>query len=140
MNALEFLRVARALNGSAQEAEWRTSIGRSYYALFLHLRLRLEPIKPFPKDDEDHQRVVHYLTNANDRNLQSVGQTVKDLRTSRNEADYDMDAAVAQTQSQLTLTIAAKAIEKLGAVTPAALKALIGAIPTYRSRRQSGNP
>ena len=37
MDALEFLKVAKELiNGS--EANWRMSIGRSYYAVFNHLK------------------------------------------------------------------------------------------------------
>lgn len=42
-----FLQVARDLNANAtNEAEWRTAVGRAYYALFIMARDRL-----FPKPD-----------------------------------------------------------------------------------------
>src|SRR3990167_3057326 len=138
MDPLEFLRVARNLSGSTQEPEWRTTIGRSYYAVFNHVRLQLEPIKPFPPmDPENHQRAVHYLTKANNPQLQSVGQTLKDLRTSRNNADYDMNAIIGQTDGQLALRWADRALEKLRALNAGAFKAAIAAIPTYHSKREA---
>jgi len=139
MDPLDFLRVARNLSGLGQEAEWRTSVGRSYYALFNNLRLKLEPIKPFPGDEEDHQRVVYYLMKANNRDLQSVGQWLKDLRNSRNDADYRMNVVVGQDQSRLAITRADKAIAKFTGVNAATLRVVIGAIATYRSRRESEN-
>jgi hypothetical protein len=135
MDPLEFLTVARSLSESQNESERRTSIGRCYYAIFNHFRLKLEQITRLPGTDEDHQAVVQYLTKARDRNLYSVGQSLKDLRTSRNNADYVMTAAVDANHSRLALEKADKALEKFTGVSEARLKAEIGAQPTYRSRR-----
>ena len=52
MDPLDFLNVADSLRNSGQESERRTSVGRSYFALFNHLRLKLEPIKQMPTTDE----------------------------------------------------------------------------------------
>ena len=134
MDPVEFLAVARRLSGSVDEAALRTSVGRSYYAVFNHLRLRLEPIKPFPGDVDDHKRAVYYLVGANNRDLQSIGQTLKDLRTSRNEADYRMNTVINQGQGRLALAKAEKAIEKSGRVSEATLTAAITALQTYPSR------
>ena len=124
--------MAKDLSGSGQEAEWRTSIGRSYFAVFNHLRNRLKPLKPLPTTDDIHGLVVKYLTSANNRELHSVGQVLKDLRTSRNEADYDLAAAIAQDQSRLAASKAERAIEKFEAVPNATFAAAIRAQPTYR--------
>lgn len=134
MDPLEFLTVARSLSGSDQESERRTSVGRSYYAVFNHLRLKLEPIKPLPATHEAHQAVVQYLLNANNVELRSVGQSLNDLRTSRNVADYDMGAAVEKDQSRLELARADKAVAKFTGVNEVILRAAILAQPTYRSR------
>ena len=139
MEPLEFLSVARNLSQSDREPEWRTSVGRSYYAVFNHLRLKLEPMKQLPRTDEDHQAVVQYLTAANNADLQSVGQSLKDLRTSRNLADYDMQTAVGQDESRVALARADRAIEKFGKVNETALRAAMSALATYRSKRESPN-
>jgi len=139
MDPLDFLDVARSLTGSDEESGWRTSVGRSYYAVFLHLCLNLAPIKRLPGTGEDHDAVVQYLITANNRDLYSVGQSLNDLRTSRRQADYDMAVAVAQEQSQLALLKASKAVEKFGTVNEGALKAAISALPTYRSKRDAEN-
>ena len=132
MDPLEFLGVARTLSGTDQESNHRTSLGRSYFAVFNHLRLRLDPLKPLPKTPEDHSLVVRYLTNAPNPELNSVGQTLSDLRKGRNEADYDMDVVVGQDQSRLALAKADKAIEKSQRVTEDSLKAAMRALPNYR--------
>lgn len=135
MDPLDFLRPARNLSESGQEAEWRTSIGRSYYAVFNHVCVKVEPMQPFPSmDPENHRRAIHYLTKANNQQLQTVGQTLKDLRKARNSADYDMDATVSQADGQLALVKANRALQKLEAVNTAAFQAAIGGIPTYRRR------
>ena len=132
MDPLDFLRPARDLSGSAQEAERRTSIGRSYFAVFNHIRIRLEPLKSLPDGSDIHSIVVRYLTFANDKQLQSVGQTLKDLRISRNEADYNMKAMIIQEQSRLALSKAEKALEKSRDITEATFTAAIRAQTTYR--------
>ncbi len=136
MDPLAFLDVARSLSGSAHESDTRTSVGRSYFAVFNHLRERLSPLKPFPGDPEDHQRVLHYLMGANSPALRSVGQTLNDLRASRKHADYDMNMVIDQQQSKLAVTRADSAVAKSQGVDAGHLKALIQAIPTYRSRRE----
>lgn len=132
MDPLDFLRPARDLSGSAQEAERRTSIGRSYFAVFNHVRIRLEPLKRLPETSDVHNVVVRYLTSANNNELQSVGQTLKDLRTSRNEADYNMEATIIEDQSRLALSKAEKAIKKSQDIPEATFTAAIRAQATHR--------
>ena len=132
MDPLNFLGVARTLSETDHESNHRTSVGRSYFAVFNHFRLRLDSLKPLPKTQEDHILVVRYLTKAPNSELQSVGQTLSDLRKSRNEADYDMDVVVGQDQSRLALAKADRAIEKFQRVTEDTLKAAMKALPIFR--------
>ncbi|HWW84908.1 MAG TPA: hypothetical protein VNZ26_14960 [Vicinamibacterales bacterium] len=137
MDPLDFLTIARTFSASAIEAERRMSIGRSYYALFNHLRGHLELYKPFAKDDEDHQRAVHYLTGANNTDLKAVGQWLRDLRTQRNTADYDMSTAVDDNACQLALQRADRALAKFSGVPAGLFEALVKAQVTYRSTRRA---
>ena len=132
MDPLNFLGVARTLSETDQESNHRTSVGRSYFAVFNHFRLRLDSLKPLPKTQEDHSLVVRYLTQAPNSELKSVGQTLSDLRKSRNEADYDMDVVVGQDQSRLALAKADRAIDKSQRVTEDTLKAAMKALPIFR--------
>jgi hypothetical protein len=137
MDPLDFLEVARALSRSAKESERRTSIGRSYYAIFNHLCLRLYPIAKMPGTAEDHQAVVHYLMSANHVDLHSVGQSLKDLRDSRTVADYKMLETVGESQSEFALKKSDKAIQKFRAVNDGAFRAAIAAVPSFRPKRDS---
>jgi hypothetical protein len=76
MDPLEFLEVARGFSSSTLERERRTAIGRSYYAIFNHLRQRLESLKPLPASVDVHALVMKYLSNAPNNDLKSVGQTL----------------------------------------------------------------
>src|SRR5688572_16911912 len=119
MNGIDFLPVAAKLSSdpASNEAEWRTSAGRSYYALFNHVLETLESIRPlFAQDPSDHTRAVKYLKSMSVRDLKSVGQDLSDLRIVRNQADYEMGSVVSHPQCQLALTKAANAVKKLDGV------------------------
>ena len=100
MNPLDFLIVARRLSSSAKESDARTSIGRTYYALFNHLKIKIEPIKEVPVSSEAHQALVRYLLKSNNKTLSSVGQCLNDLRKNRNDADYKMALVLDKTKSE----------------------------------------
>jgi hypothetical protein len=132
MDPLEFLEVATRYSQSKRECETRTSVGRSYYAVFNHLRLRLGEIKPLPTTADAHAYVVRYLSGAPNPDLRSIAQTLKDLRESRNKADYDLSTSVGDDLSRAALLRANRAIQKSQGVSPATLKAAIGAMATIR--------
>ena len=135
MDPLDFLNVAANLCETGEEAERRTSVGRSYFALFNHLRIKLDAITQIPATAEAHQAVVHYLTQANNRDLSSVGQSLRDLRSSRNVADYQLKDSVAQADSRVALVRARNAVDKLRTVGDNALRNAVQAVPAFRSRR-----
>ena len=135
MDPLEFLNVAGNLCESREESERRTSVGRSYFALFNHLRIKLDAIKQIPTTDEAHQAVVHYLTRTNNPKLSSVGQSLKNLRSSRNVADYRLEDTVDQDYSRVALARARNAVNGLRTVNDNALRSAVQAVPAFQGRR-----
>jgi hypothetical protein len=132
LDPLDFLAIARRFETSAAESERRTSVGRSYYAVFNHLRKRLEPLKPLPTTVDAHTLVSKYLADANNRDLKSLAQTLNDLRRSRNVADYEMETVVEEAQSRLACQRATNAIRKSQDVPAGTLRAAIDTLPTHR--------
>ena len=138
MDPLEFLTVAGNLCESGEESERRTSVGRSYFALFNHLRVKLDGITQIPATDEAHQAVVHYLTRANNPNLSSVGQSLRDLRSSRNVADYELEDTVDQNRRRVALVRARNAVNRIETVDDNALRNAVRAVPAFQGRRNRG--
>ena len=135
MDPLEFLTVADNLCESREESERRTSVGRSYFALFNHLRIKLDAITQIPRTDEAHQAVVHYLTRSNNPDLDSVGQSLRNLRRSRNVADYQLDDTVNPDSSRVALARARNAVNRLRTVDDNALRNAVRAVPAFPGRR-----
>ena len=73
-----------------EEAYLRSSVSRSYYSIFCLARNFLENNKgkTFGKYDI-HKEVRNEFINSADISEQMVGQILFDLRTDRNDADYD---------------------------------------------------
>jgi hypothetical protein len=92
MDARDFLVLADRLKDSQNEAERRTSVGRSYYALF------------------NVVLGVSYLTKVKHRPSGSVGLALHSLRTERNRADYDMSIGINVKSSQFVYRKAADAL------------------------------
>lgn len=114
---MEFLDIANQFQASASEAERRTSIGRSYYALYnvLFGFLSSQGVD-FENGGGDHRRLVNYLTRCNDRQAYRIGGALRDLRTYRTDADYDLNVAIDASTSQLAYRQARKAINRFDAL------------------------
>lgn len=134
MQGSDFLNVAQDLCGSQREEDLRTSVGRSYYALFNDVRERVRPLKFLPGHDEDHRALVEYLTKCSNRDLFAVGQHLKDLRHSRNIADYEMADVVNGAQAQTALRKARDGVQKFGAVNDPQLRADLAALASFKAR------
>lgn len=73
------------------EACYRGGCGRAYYAAFGVARDALESIPiPISQGWGAHGEVVRHLARSNDPDVQAAAGTLDDLRTWRNEADYDI--------------------------------------------------
>lgn len=92
----EFLETAADLSSGVREADWRTSIGRSYYALFLALREAL--LAGIPRRllssgggrRLGHDFLVRCLKNCGDSDVNEIGDILFDLKIKRHDADYDL--------------------------------------------------
>ena len=137
MDPLDFLNVANRLKNSSEEEDRRTSVSRSYYAVFNHLRPKIDQFKPLPGWDQDHRALVEYLTRVNLPELQSVGQALKDLRDSRNDADYEMGQTCDASKASLACRKAENAIAKFSKINAVQLRAALDAIATIKPRPRS---
>lgn len=95
MNGVEFLNFAKTLLESNEEAALRTAVSRSYYATFHLVKEALISAGiTVSKDPSEHRRLVHYLREggrtAGISDANRYGDLLNDLRTFRNEADYDL--------------------------------------------------
>lgn len=83
----EFLLVAERYQNSTKESERRTSVGRSYYALYNQVvaGLRSKGVN-FPRKST-HECLIYYLTHCNP----GLAEDLKTLRNNRVLADYNME-------------------------------------------------
>ncbi|MFQ5853696.1 MAG: hypothetical protein ACE5JU_24320 [Candidatus Binatia bacterium] len=114
---MEFLDIAHQFQASSSEAERRTSIGRSYYALYnVLIGLLSSQGVPFENGGGDHWRLVNYLTKCNDRIAFRIGGALRDLRSVRTDADYHLNMPIEIAQSELAYKRARRAINRFDAL------------------------
>ncbi len=91
MDGRDLLDEARELAAGSSEAHWRSSVGRSYYAL-LHEVLGMLRHWGFslPPRDKVHIFARLKLVYATDSDLKHVGLTLEALGRLRNTADYQL--------------------------------------------------
>jgi uncharacterized protein (UPF0332 family) len=120
MTGHDFLALANQLATGASEAEWRTSVSRSYYAAF-HVARRLLQDLGFvvPQEEKTHAYLYFRLNNCGAPNVSAVGKELNNLRTGRNQADYDLHIPVRQASVSPRLTTAQAIIQTLDNLTPA---------------------
>lgn len=95
MNPREYLDLADFLIGRSEsasdEARFRTSISRSYYAIYSATIELIEGIGfKLRRDPGGHQKAIHFLANSGVPEAQELGRILDTLRDERNAADYDM--------------------------------------------------
>jgi hypothetical protein len=81
-------------------AAYRSAISRAYYAALNVATDVLTGIGHFPgRGDGPHKKVVIYLQQTGDGDLETAGTAIDRMRTMRNLADYDMRNPDAETIS-----------------------------------------
>jgi hypothetical protein len=126
MDAIDFFAIAERYQSSRIEAECRTSIGRSYYALFNTLVGVLSAKGViFRGTPEDHYKLISYLTKDCKRAAAFAGSALKDLRLERNRADYDMTAAMRSKTSEFVYQKAIKAMNEFQSIAPPDLELIV---------------
>jgi hypothetical protein len=135
MDGRALLVVARDLAAGQGEARWRSSVGRSYYAL-LHEVLGALGRWGFtlPPRDKVHTFARLKLIYATDPDLKRIGLTLEALGRLRNAADYQMATAGPFVSSRITdpaWADAEAAVDTLDALEadPVRRAAAVGTIP-----------
>ena len=138
MDPADFLKLARRLLDSTEQAELRTSVSRSYYAVF-HVLLQALSSKGirFKRTVEDHPLLAHYLAASGDARTQKLGVTLNSLRVERNAADYELHQPTTEVKTRLAYVAAEKAFASIGSIPAADLNRIVAAInsaPPYVAR------
>lgn len=91
MEGKEFLELAKKLQSSDDEAARRTSVSRSYYAIFNHVKdfLNTNGIK-LPQAAQAHEKAHQYLSNSGIDEAVDLADDLDNLRKNRNDADYEL--------------------------------------------------
>ena len=91
MDGRALLDVARELAAGSGEPHWRSSVGRTYYALLHEVlsTLRRWGLSPPPRD-KVHTFARLKLVYATDPDLKRIGLTLEALGRLRNAADYQL--------------------------------------------------
>jgi len=92
----EYLDLACNLFGedilAPEEACWRSSISRAYYATFHQTRIHLkdkEPSTTIPRGVKAHSFIREYFKSSAEPERKKIGENLNRLRIDRNKADYD---------------------------------------------------
>lgn len=102
MDPKDFLSTARNLKDSTSESDIRTSIGRSYYSVFLYLREQLKSLgieKQVYPEREAHEFISYSLEFCNIKEGSKIGNKLRSLRQYRKDADYNLSIAFSNTTS-----------------------------------------
>jgi hypothetical protein len=93
MDPRDFHKLAERLAAGSTPAEYRTAIGRAYYAAF---NVGAESLRGMGfrvgKGAAAHGEVQHSLQNGGVPSIAAVASELKMLHTMRNRADYQLDA------------------------------------------------
>jgi uncharacterized protein (UPF0332 family) len=101
---LLFLDLAEAMDCDT-EAQVRTVINRSYYAVFLRARDNLDDQGLISKSNlgDDHGKVIRALKS---HKRVTAGMQLDDLREMRRDADYETDLSISSDQASKALILA----------------------------------
>lgn len=134
MRGRDFLDVAEDLLEGPREADWRSASSRAYYAAFHIARgLFVQCGFKVPEADWGHAYLWLRLSNAQHPDVQQAGYRLRQLRSSRNEADYDLDRSFSHRNAVDQVQEALEIIQllELLAIDPVLRDGITGAIKTY---------
>ncbi len=96
--------------------EWRTAVGRAYYASF-HVARRLLADLGFlvPRADRAHSYLSLRLQNSGDPGEDKAGADFNSLRQRRNQADYDLLVPMSRALAAIQVRTAQQIIQELDA-------------------------
>jgi uncharacterized protein (UPF0332 family) len=96
----EFLDCATRLAQGAAESDWRSAISRAYYAVFHHFReLFVGHGLNLGRGGQSHFNLYAGLLHCGFGAVSPIGSAIDAMRKKRVDADYELQAAIAQTQA-----------------------------------------
>jgi uncharacterized protein (UPF0332 family) len=102
MDAKDFLKIAKKLLKYNSEANWRTSIGRSYYAIFNYLKQECRALSlHISSGSAGHGELKNYLQNCGIDDVVDIGSKIGDLYSQRIIADYKLGEEIKQNTAKL---------------------------------------
>ena len=120
MTGTDFLPVAARLANGPTEADWRTAVGRAYYAVFHVARQLLEDLGfCVPRADRAHAYMWLRLSNSGDVQVERAAADVQLMRKHRNHADYDLRKPLKQTVAAGDVQMAHGIVQALTLAGPA---------------------
>jgi len=134
MDGRAFLQSARALLAAPSEANWRSAVGRAYYALLHEARAALERWGfPGPAHGNVHTFVKPRFVFSSQPDAKNVGIILDRLSAWRNQADYRLAASASFASDALArqaLALAESAIDLLDQIEadPARRTAAVAAV------------
>jgi hypothetical protein len=135
MDPRDFLAVAERLRASSVEADCRTSIGRSYYAVFKTLADWLTHLPlAVPTTGEAHEAVIYYFMKCPDSDAKQIGAILQNLRATRTQADYQMTLVLRAGESEFAFRKAAHSLV-LFDQREIMLRGLMRSVPAYKPTR-----
>ena len=97
------------------ESKVRTSVGRSYYSVFLTTRAKIERItgKDLEKKNSSHEIIINRLKVSSNTELAEFGSDLDSLRTYRRTADYVTKISLQQGVAESAFKLAKELLENL---------------------------
>lgn len=105
-NPCDFLTMATNLCNGNTESQFRTSVSRSYYSVFLLARDKIEAKYgkfQVQRHGDVHQRVIDKLI---DLRLFKIASKLDGLRANRRNADYFLNQTIEQRHAENSLKLA----------------------------------
>jgi len=112
MEAIRFLNTADKLKDSSHEADARTSISRSYYAIFHLVKEKLEQEAIEINRNKPHL-LYNIFYNCNNVDVRAMGSQISTLHNARIKADYKLSEKVKKTHARINYRIARKIVKDI---------------------------
>ena len=128
MDGRNFLDVAFDLVGEFREADWRSGVSRAYYAAYHVANEFMRRCGFIPRHHDDiHGFAWVRLANSKNTLVQQAGNTLRDVRVVRNQADYDLQRSFTQLLATRQVRLAEDVIRALdqAIATPSTLAQII---------------
>ncbi len=131
MDAKDFLDIAKKILGYKTEACFRTSISRSYYSAYHYFSKECECLGVhIPRNHAGHQILVSNFYNSGIKDVADIGRKINDLRSDRNNADYDLLGQVTKGTAELVIIKTEGIIKDFSRIDKNALKSGMSAFQT----------